>query len=226
MADEAREVNVAAPVEGNVVAETATGEDRDGRRRGRRGGRGRRGESAAATTDQTVSELVAESGDQPAAQAVAPVAAELEPIVIKLESPEPDARLPVAEPAEVKPAPASASVPTQDLSSVGLELVETHGASSADSVEEASEQTASASPSRRRRGGRGRGAAAPAEPLVMVETRSDEVASSEPAQSAPSEWGPPSNPRRRARPQHAAQPAEPLVMVETRHAGEGDDKAA
>ena len=228
-AAEAVSAPVVAPTDSDAVLDASATEDREGRRRGRRGGRGRRGETASAA-DQTVMELVAESGDRPAPATVA-AEAPLEPLVIKLEA-EPAAPAPAVEaaaPVEAAPAPLSAP----DLSGSGLELVETHAGtateSGVDASEEAGEQVAeetAKTPSRRRRGrGRGAGAAA-AEPLVMVETRSEAGAEAEPAQTAPSEWGPPSNPRRRPRPQAAAQAAEPLVMVETRHAGEGEDKAA
>ena len=195
------EVPVQVAVPSEALLEASAGEDRDSRRRGRRGGRGRRGETTT-TTDQTVQELVAESGDRPA-----PV---VEPLVIHLGAESAPSRVepapvrvesaPVrAEPAPAQPAPAGA----------GLEMVETQAAQPVVAGDEAA-------PARRRRG-RNRGAAAAAEPLVMVETRDEVAATTEVAQATPGDWGPPSNPRRRARP--PAQPAEPLVMVETR--GEG-----
>lgn len=176
-------------------------------------------------TDQTVQELVAESGDQPAAapEHVAAAQEQLEPLVIKLDA-VPDRGPEAREVPEDKPKAVSAPVamPEPDLGSTGLELVETH---SEPTVEEEEEATP-ASPSRRRRK-RGRGSApVAAEPLVMVETRDTVPAQAESTQPKPDEWGPPSNPRRRARPQHTEQPAEPLVMVETRSADADDNKAA
>jgi ribonuclease E len=229
-AEEARlPVQATAPAESEAVAEPAAGEDRDSRRRGRRGGRGRRGETAA-TTDQTVLELVAESGDQAVEAFLStptpvPIANQ-EPLVIKLETereakPAPQAPLL----GKVEPAPATAPLPAPmpapDLGSSGLELVETHSTSAV----KAGEDVATA-PAQRRRS-RSRGAAAtPAEPLVMVETLNEKAATPEATASSQGDWGPPSNPRRRARPQHTEQPAEPLVMVETRQGGAGDNKAA
>jgi ribonuclease E len=211
----------ASPVAGEAVAVTdvAAAEERESRRRGRRGGRGRRGETGS-TTDQTVQELVAEAGDQPAA--VPAPAANLEPLVIKLEAapvPEPVLQAPLVVKLEPAPAPvaAPAPMPTPDLSGAGLELVETHNLQAAEAGDEGA-----AAPARRRRS-RNRGvAAAPVEPLVMVETHNEVVAATEPTSSNPENWGPPSNPRRRARPQHHAQAAEPLVMVETRSGREGN----
>ncbi len=211
----------AAPVENDAATDAAGAEDRESRRRGRRGGRGRRGDTTA-TTDQTVQELVAESGAQPAAAPAATPApaAKLEPVVVKLEAEREPAHV-AQEPRVIKveptPAASPAPAPAPDLGSAGLELVETHHAPVVEVADEA------AAPSRRRRN-RNRGASAPAEAMVMVETSNEKAATPEQAQSTPGEWGPPSNPRRRARPQHEEQSAEALVMVETRPGGE--DKAA
>ena len=209
-------VQAAAPVESEATNEAAGAEERESRRRGRRGGRGRRGETAAAT-DQTVQELVAESGDQPAvvsSPAATPAPeVNMEPVVVRLEA-EPATQAERAIKPEPAPAPAAAPV---DLGSAGLELVETHSAP----VIEATDEGAT-TPARRRRN-RNRGSAAPVEAMVMVET--SEAAAPEQTQSNPDTWGPPSNPRRRARPQHVEQAAEALVMVETRPGDEGNKTA-
>jgi hypothetical protein len=75
------------------------------------------------------------------------------------------------EPAEVQAAPAPVEpivikLPEPDLSSAGLQMVETQGA--APSPETASEEA----PRRRRNRSASAQASAPAEPLVMVETKS------------------------------------------------------
>ncbi len=208
-------VQAAAPVESEAASDAAGAEERESRRRGRRGGRGRRGETTT-TTDQTVLELVAESGDQPAAVSTpAPTPApevNMEPVVVRLKA-EPVAQ---AERAS-KPAPVPVAAPAPAAAPAGLELVETHSAPASEATDEDA-----TTPARRRRN-RNRSAATPAEAMVMVET--SETAAPEQTQSNPDAWGPPSNPRRRARPQHEEQAPEALVMVETRPGDEGNKTA-
>ena len=209
---------VASQVEGGSPAETS-GEDQDSRRRGRRGGRGRRGEgrqeTSGAVAEQTVNELVAESG-------AAPAEVDQAPVVVKVEAALAEAPQQAVQVVEPPATPAPQAAAPVDLAATGLQLVETAGAEASPPAESEAD---SAQPRRRRSRTRAE-KAAPAEPLMMVETKAVETAAQPEAEAAgtpPAEWGPPSNPRRRARPKTEDQaPAEQLVLVETRNAQESD----
>jgi hypothetical protein len=159
---------------------------------------------------ESVAESIPQSIRQPAAQ---PVQAEVE---FKFANEEK-----AAEPKVVASQPVST-----DLTSAGLQLVETV-APGAQVAEVEVEPVESNSSSRRRRGRGGRASEqTAAERLVMVETRFEGAATTESANASapaaeekPNEWGPPSNPRRRPRPKsEAPTAAEPLVLVETKSA--------
>jgi hypothetical protein len=175
--------------------------------------------------EQTVNEIVAESGVESAPQ-IAPQAPAA-PVVAGTEgADQPVGReaIPV-EAAPAEPAPVPVRPPEPDLATAGLQLVETSSAMGSD--EGVASESGGSSSRRRRSRSRGGEVAAPAEPLVLVETKSTDTPPAQSAGESPAEWGPPSNPRRRARPKTENQvPTEPLVLVETKSAPETQANAS
>jgi ribonuclease E len=121
-------------------------------------------------------------------------------------------------PAPVRPAPAPVSLPIPDLSSAGLELVQTRSSAVTSETSDSGEAAAS-QPKRRRSRPRRDNQTEVAEPLVIVETRNESNAPAVEASIAETAGiARPSQSRRRPRPNHTgAETAEPLVMVETRN---------
>jgi ribonuclease E len=211
--------------------ETSDDGQKDARGRRRRGSRGgRQGEGRSENQVAFESEAQRNDGDnsetayEPRPVQVVETRAEPEARIEPVSQPAPAAAAdPVvtAQPAPMRPAPAPVSLPEADLSSAGLELVQTRSASTgaADQSSESTDETTAQPPKRRRsRPRRETQTEAAAEPLMIVETRG--AASAPAVESAASE---PSEPRqgqsrRRPRPNHTgAETSEPLVMVETRN---------
>jgi ribonuclease E len=205
-----------------------SGQNGEARRGRSRRGRGRRGEGrteeASAVAAETVSELIAESSEAVASAPVQNVidaepvqaVATPEPVQSHFElAPQPAPVAVVQAPEPAKPAPAPMA--PADLSSVGLELVETHASEAAETDAPAN---AGGNGQSRRRRPRPQAESAPvSEPLMLVETAGAASASAlAEAAAAPTEEAaePAARQRRRRVPRQAA-PAEPLVMVETRN---------
>jgi ribonuclease E len=221
----------ARPVAAEPQIETSDDGQKDARGRRRRGSRGgRQGEGRSENQVAFESEAQRNDGDnsetayEPRPVQVVETRAEPEARIEPVSQPAPAAAAdPVvtAQPAPMRPAPAPVSLPEADLSSAGLELVQTRSASTgaADQSSESTDETTAQPPKRRRsRPRRETQTEAAAEPLMIVETRG--AASAPAVESAASE---PSEPRqgqsrRRPRPNHTgAETSEPLVMVETRN---------